>query len=530
MKKIASIILALFGILPVVAQVNTGTITFKAEGMQVAQPYFQKGLLLLHSFEYADAAEQFQMAQLLDPDFVMAYWGDALCYYHPVWGVLDYRKGRAALLKMGVSEESRAAKPKNEVEKGFLEAVEALYEEDKTNNERKQAYSDRMKELYTKHPDEAEVASFYALSLLGLAYDSRDLKQMDEAAAACQKALTKIPDHPGALHYVLHAYDDPSRAFKGLEAAEKYLKIAQGEHALHIPSHIFAAMGLWDKVVQANELSWEAAEKRVQKKKLSLEDRGYHSLWWLVYGYLQQGKHQKAAQLVQDMYRDARVSNSARSKHYLVAMKAAYLAETNNWSHSIAKIEIPTHDLNIVSKTTDQFLGGLAAYHKNDASRLSWVIGQLNDQRTMESNQMGKASASSPYSRPTTENDLRLVEAMEFELRALLAVLQNELDNAVLHAEKATQLEESSSLRVGPPALVKPAYELYGEILLTLNQPQKAPEKFDKALMRSPNRSLAVLGKYRAYKALDDKANMAKTKQLLLQNWKEADATVSAGL
>lgn len=518
------------------AQDQLGTINFKPEGMDVAQPYFQKGLLLLHSFEYDDAAGQFQMATLLDPDFVMAYWGEAMCYNHPIWHNQNFKKGRGVLLKLGVSREDRAAYAKNELEKGFLNAVELLYEEDKSKLERDAAYAAAMKALSEKFPEENEVLSFYALSLLGLASNGRDLELYDRAASVCQQVLAKNPEHPGALHYLIHAYDDPERAHKGLEAATRYGKIApDSEHALHMPSHIYVAMGMWHEMVKANELSWEAAEKRVQKKKLSLDDRGYHSFWWLAYGYLQQGKYQKAARMVEDMNRDARMSKSVRTRYHLTVMKAAYLVETGQWEHSIGKIEIPPQELNLVTKTIDLFVDGMGAYHKSDAARIDWIVRQINDLRSIESNQAARldqniSQCGAYLQKPTNENDLKLAETMELELRALSALLKNENAQAIDLMEKAVRTEESVPFMFGPPVVVKPANELYGEILLKLGHPGKALEKFDRALERAPNRTLSLIGKYSAHQQMDDNAGVSKIKQLIMQNWKNADLGLTATL
>ncbi len=521
---------------PSVAQQNLGKIDFKPSGTSVAQPYFHEGLLLLHSFEYDDAIEQFKMAQLLDPDFVMAFWGEAMCYNHPIWHTQEYEKGRGVLLKLGIFEEDRLALAKNDLEKGFLRAVEELYREDETKIDRDKAYSQAMKELHGQFPGENEVTAFYALSVLGLAYQGRDIELYDQAAELCKEVLKTNPYHPGALHYLIHAYDDPLRAHNGLEAAEKYGNIApDSEHALHMPSHIYVALGMWMESVKANEASFAVADERVVEKKLSLDDRGYHSYWWLEYSYLQQGRFDKAKEMVRSMYQDARMSKSARTRFHFTVMRAAYMVESNNWNSEIFNLDVPTAGLRLTTKMANMLLDGLKAYHNSDLNRLNWVANQMTDQLTMEKNSstIGKeiAVCGNNYSeRPTTEADMNLATAMELEVKGLAAYMSGNEEEAIEHFEKACELEQKTPFMFGPPVVAKPTFELYGEVLLKMGKPEKAIEMFDISLERAPNRTLSLIGKYNALKYSSQTTEAGKLKNKIMSNWIMADNQVKTSL
>jgi len=513
------------------AQQITAKVDFRPAGADVAQPYFQKGLILLYAFDYKEAIEQFKTAQLLDPNFVMAVWGEAMCYNRPICQVHDYEKGKGALLKLGIFEEDRINLAQNELEKGFLSAVEALYREDELKEKRLQDYFTLMKSLYEKYPEENEVKAFYALAILDRAFKRDDEELFDQATDICENILSKNTSHPGALLYLILANDTPPRAKKAFEAANKMEKLVPSSpFTLHIPSHVYLSQGKWDDVVKANELSWKAADEVVVKNRLSLDDRDYHSFRWLQYGCLQQGRYEKAENMVKDMYQDARMSQSARTRNHFLWMQSAYLINSENWNSPVARLEVPTNKLNITTKMAVLLTEGVKAYQNNDLSRLSWVSERMTDQLTIERNN-GEAVSDNHFaiccnetvSRSANEVDLLLAEAMELEINALSALKDGEKDQAIEWLEKACALEAGTPFRSGPPVMVKSSFELYGEILLELGQPQKAAEFFDKSLERYPNRTLSLLGKYKALKYGGDNARASKVKNQILLIWKLAD-------
>lgn len=515
----------------VFAQVSDA-ISFTPEGKDVAQPYFKEGLMLLHVFEYEEAAEKFKTAQLMDPDFVMAYWGEAMSYYQPLWNKLEVKKGRAALLKLGLFPEDRIAMAKNALEKGFIGSVEKLYEEGIPEPARIEAYNAVLKTMKDQFPDHPEVLSFYALSVLD--NSCGEAEKLDIAAESCQKALAENPNHPGALHYLIQSYDTPGRADQGLKVADKFFAVApEYEHALHIPSHIYAGLGLWDKMAVANKKSWEVAEARVKKEKLSLEDRGYHSLWWLQYASLQKGQYSKSAEWAKEMYQDARLSKSKKTRFHALVLRTNYLIESEDWNNTVSNYDIPAAEIHILVKANDLLAKGLKAYHTSDNRKLEWITGQLEDLRIMEKSSVG-ANQSCIYepliNRNTNEQDLELIEAMELELRALLALTINDTEKAITHIKKAVEIESSVPHVNGPPLIFKPANELYGEILLKLNKTQEAVVQFDNALEKHPNRSRSLVGKYKALNAAGNSAEAATVKKQILSNWKDADPGLAAGI
>ena len=183
-----------------------GSTDIQVTGSADAMPFFRNGYLLLHSFEYEDAAEQFVKAQETDPDFVMAYWGEAMTKNHPLWKQQFTEKGMAALNKLADSPEARAAKATTQFEKDMLNGAEILFAEGE-KKEKDEQYKNYMEELYKKYPENLEVASFYALSLLGAVKGGRDKEAYEKGAIIAQGVIKENPNHPGALHYLIHSYD-----------------------------------------------------------------------------------------------------------------------------------------------------------------------------------------------------------------------------------------------------------------------------------------------------------------------------------
>ena len=514
----------------VAQEYHLGEINFQATGDEVAQTYFVKGMLLLHNFEYADAAQEFEMASLLDPNFVMAYWGEAMCYNHPVWFQQNFEKGKGALYKLGVKSDERIGKAQTDIEKDFIRAIELLYGEDPDIKVRNGKYETAMAEMYKKYASDEEVATFYALSLLGNCYTGEEKDKFDLAARVLLKVNASNPAHPGALNYLVQLYDDPARAYKGKKAADAYFKLAtDSKYALHAPSHTFLANGEWDRVVECNGASWKAAEIWVKKRKKSLEDRDYHSLWWLQFGYLQEGKYAKALELLVNMNRDARYSRSERLRFHLAMMRGHYLAESGKWLNDVTKIEIPTKGFSASTKNMCFFVDAMAAMEKNDFPKVGWYLNQMTDQRMVEQNQKPEFNdfrncGTAPILRTSgLEQELALAECMEWELQALMALKRNKYDEAVEHIKKAVDLEDKTRYQPGPSVVLMPSHEIYGEILLAMGKSPEAIKQFDLALQRRPNRSLSLLGKYKALKKLGETQKMTQLKELLMKNWKDAD-------
>ncbi len=474
---------------------SLGKIDFPNSGSPAAQEQFLRGVLLLHSFEYEDARESFRQAQALDPDFAMAFWGEAMTYNHAVWVEVDLEKARGTLTKLGASKEERAAKVPTEREKGYLEAVEILYGEgDKIA--RDEAYAESMKNLSQKYPNDLEAASFYSLALLGSCQTKRDYPVYMEAAAVSEEVYGKNPKHPGAVHYLIHSYDDPVHASLGLRPARVYAQVApSAAHALHMPSHIFLALGMWDDVIASNQASWAAADARMQSKKLGVDARGFHALHWLEYGYLQQGRDDEAMKALVVMEEDAKKSGSTRTRWHLTAMRAAYVVETQDWKGSAAAMKIDTSGLDFSIQGTDLFVTGLSALKTGNAAAAQKALADMKSSRKTATSKM-KDQDTHPchaYSR-YEQTDIEAVQVMEKELEALLLLSEGKGDEAVKLMLEAVAIEDSMNFEFGPPLPVKPIHELFGEVLLELKRPGEAQIQFEAALSRTPGRALSLKG------------------------------------
>ena len=507
------VVLSLMGFLQVQAK-DLGQIDFPTSGSLEAQKHFLRGVLLLHSFEYDDAGEEFQKAQKLDPDFALAYWGEAMTYNHPIWAGQDREAGRAVLNRLAPTPEKRLAKAPTEREKGYLRVVEILYGEgDKKSRDR--VYAEALKRLSKQYPDDLEAASFYALAILGTSNEDRHIPTYMKAAAIGEEVYGRDPEHPGALHYLIHSYDDPVHAPLGLRAARVYAKIAPAAaHALHMPSHIFLALGMWDDVVASNEASWQATETRVKRKGLPVEKRNFHALYWLEYGYLQQGRYREARRMLSIMEEDARRSGSRRTRGQLARMRAAYILETRQWDGDAVGIEVDRSALNLEAAATDLFASGLSAIKTGKRLAAEEELSHMKIQRRLVSE---PASAGS-----TAEIQAAII--MEKELEALILLHRKKAEQAVEVMKEATAAEDSRSFDYGPPIPVKPSHELLGEILLELGQPQEARSEFELALARAPKRVLSLKGLARAAEWLGDQTTAQETAHELRRIWKSADA------
>ncbi|MEZ4586607.1 MAG: hypothetical protein R2909_09435 [Gemmatimonadales bacterium] len=280
-------LVAAAAVAPAAAQL--GSVAFPSSGSAAAQPAFLRGVLLLHSFEYGRAAQAFREAQQADPGFALAYWGEAMTYTHPIWNEQDLPAARAALARLGATPEARAAKAPTERERGYLAAVEVLYGEG-PKERRDTLYQRAMERLAAAHPEDLEARALDALALMGLSQGTRNVPTYVRAGAIALDVLRANPEHPGAAHYVIHAFDDPVHAPLGLPAARAYSKIApDAPHAQHMTTHIFLALGMWSDVV---------AQNTVAAGPDSARWRPGHYTSWLGYGLLQQGRVREAAALL----------------------------------------------------------------------------------------------------------------------------------------------------------------------------------------------------------------------------------------
>ncbi len=472
-------------------------------------------MLLLHSFEYPDAAEAFREAQQIDPDFALAYWGEAMTYNHPIWQQQDREAALAALRRLGSTPEARIGKAGSEREKDYLRTLDVLYG-DGDKRSRDFAYADAMRRLYEKYPHDHEAAVFYALALLGTAHEGRDIPTYMRAAAVAEEVFRDNPQHPGAAHYMIHSYDDPVHAPLGLRPARAYSRIAPAaSHAQHMTSHIFIALGMWDEVVAANETAWDVADQRVKRKGLSSDARNAHALRWLAYGYIQQGRYEDARRQVEIMRKDAEASGSPRARSYLALMRADYLVNTQRWNDPAVAIEVELRGLGRATAASHTFATGLAALKRGDREMAERVAGRLKEERESASRGGGDYPP-----------DLQAIRVLELELRALLALEDGSTSQALELMKEATSIESEMPFEFGPPFIVKPSPELLGEMLLQLGRPAEAREAFEAALRRAPRRTASLLGTARAAEEIGDRAAAREAYDTLRRIWHRADAAL----
>ncbi|MBI4468002.1 MAG: tetratricopeptide repeat protein [Acidobacteria bacterium] len=505
---------------------DLGRIDFPTSGAAEAREHFLRGVLLLHSFEYDDAREEFRKASKLDPGFAMAFWGESMTYTHPLWNQQDLEGGKAALLRLASTSEARLAKAPTEREKDFLRAVEILYGEGDRNS-RTRAYADSMAQVHARYPDDLEAAAFYALSILGTCTEGRDIPAYMKAGAIAEEVYEKNRQHPGALHYMIHSYDDPVHAPLGLRPARIYAKVAPAAaHALHMPSHIFIPMGMWDEAAASNEASFAAGEERVRRKALRSDQRNYHALWWLEYGYLQQGRYRDARGLLAMVEEDAKKIGSRTTRVHLGYMAAAYAIETRQWNALSAAAD--TSGLGLTSAGINLFARGMAAVKQGNFEAASKVLSELWVRRKAEAGLHSPHAGHHGASSPQSSSDTQAVEVMEKELEALLRLKEGKPGEALALMQDATRIEESMSFDVGPPTIVKPSHELLGEMLLELGRPAEARVQFEAALARAPKRALSLLGLARAASGAGDRAAANECYAELKRVWHRADPDVSA--
>ena len=493
-------------------QSNLGRVEFPTSGSPAAQGHFLRGLAALHSFWYEEALDAFRESTKVDPDFMMGYWGEAMTYNHPLWSEQDVAAAREVIAKIKDT-------PKlSDRERAYLNAVKLLYG-DGDKHARDLAYSGAMEKIYRAYPEDLDAAAFYSLSLLGLMQPGEKGYRLQAQAGAIALAVyEKNPNHPGAAHYIIHAFDDPDHAILALPAARRYSDIApEAHHARHMPSHIFLQLGMWPEAAASNESAWESSDSWMKRKKLPLSVRDYHSLHWLLYAYLQQGRYSKAEgllKLMKQVMAESTYDNKLRPDYYennYANMAAAFIVETERWD--LANELFPMSKAPVSSQETPS--GG---HNTHGSSQTPNTTRYSNASRVLPPF-IRALSASIRGSNVETE----LPGIRELEVSAVAAATKGDFKTAIDVMQKATKTEEESGAPSGPPSLIKPTHELFGEILLKAGKPADAVAQFKTALLRQPNRARSLLGLARAAAQSGDQSTATATYTKFLEQWKQAD-------
>src|SRR5437762_11403110 len=320
------------------APVELGTINFPTSAKPAAQASFLIGTKALFSFEFDLAGDAFREAQKADPAFALGYWGEAMSFNHPLWAQQDLASARKALEKLAPTAAARALKAPAGKERELIEAADVLFGAgDKLA--RDVAYAQALGRMHAKYPQDDEISVMYALSLLGTARPGeKSTRNAMQAAALALEVFQRHPQHPGAAHFIIHAFDDPDHAILALPAARAYSRIApSAAHALHMPSHIFVQLGMWDDVVASNIVAYKAAVDLADKKNLPRGREDFHTLSWLQYANLQQGNADEAEKALATAKAVAEKDASPRVRDGYAAMKARQIVETAKWE----KIALP---------------------------------------------------------------------------------------------------------------------------------------------------------------------------------------------
>lgn len=474
-----------------------GTIDFPTSGSAAAQPAFIRGVLFLHSFEYAAAAAAFREAQRQDPGFVMAYWGEAMTFTHAVWNQQDLDSARLALVKLGATREARLARATTPRERAYLTAVETLYGEG-SKPRRDTLYAGAMQRMMEQFPDDMEARSFTALAILGLNQAIRSVPDYMRAAALVEPVFARNPDHPGAAHYLIHAFDDPDHAPLGLPAARAYSRIApDAAHAQHMTTHIYLALGMWADVVSQNVIAMD----------LTRAVPGHYT-WWLGYGLLQQGRYVDALRHLERVR--AGMSASLGQRSALMGMRGEYLINTERWTAEPGRWFINIGE-GSYAVAVQEFVRGFVAAKRGDTSEAGFARGEL----------VRRTAAV----RDTLE--VRALGVMDLELRAVLRRLEGANDDAIALLREATRAEDALPVDFGPPGILKPSHELLGDLLLDLGRPAEAKQEYTRALALAPGRARSLIGLVRAAAAAGDRETAEAAYRQLAANWRQADGDLT---
>jgi tetratricopeptide (TPR) repeat protein len=492
-----------------------------------AQQDFMRGLLLLHLFEYPDAAESFRAAEQADPGFAMAYWGEAMTFNHPVWNEVDVRAGQAALAKFAPTPEARAARIANPRERAYMGDLEILYSGEGSKAVLDARYADAMKKLSHDDPADDEANLFYALALLGRSEGVRAVPTYLEAAAIAKSVFQRNPNHPGAAHYWIHGMDDPQHAAGALVAARALSKIApEAGHAQHMCSHIFLALGMWDDVVRANVAATSVVNRQAEAAGKPPRHCGHYN-YWLEYGFIEQGRIADAEKVLTGCHEDALAAQMSAANRVaidpdgtragsFIVMHNTFLLDAASASPQVASLSVNL-DGALMPQFNDAYGRGLAAAEAGDVATAEAQLGHLNV--LLPQTPALFDSGGIPPGNP----DREVPQIQSLQLKAALLAAQGHIDDAVAAARQAVELGKNLAYAFGPPYPGKPSSELLGELLLRQNKPAEARAAFEAALEGMPNRTQTLLGLARAESAMGDRAAAAKSYGALLKIWNSAD-------
>jgi hypothetical protein len=477
-----------------------GRVIFPSSCTPQAQKTVELGVALLHSFEYQQVEQAFGEAARQDPHCAIAYWGEAMGLYHQLW---DFPNENTLRAGRQYAQEGKKARAKTDRERAYIAAASAFYQENPklSHRDRRLAYAQAMAQLHRKFANDDEGAAFYALSLVALAEDGdNEMANRKQAIAILQRLFQKHPDNPGMAHYLIHATDTPQLASQGLEAARAYAKIAPASsHALHMPSHIFIRLGLWQDCINSN---LAAAAAAAQATRAHLADSGYqfHAMDFLDYAYLQSGQLGKAQSVVEELKSVPGASADDIADHQAMLL-ARNALESHQWKEAAAlaipNVKLLWQDTTYFARTVGAARSGNVAAARQDLDTLKKIVAVRN----AHNKELGYSGHSG--------------EALDqMEAEAWLAFAKGETEAALQvmgNAVKREQEEGVSYDRV-------PAREMQADMLLELKRPSEALAAYKEALRDSPRRFNSLYGAARAAEVAGNGAEAREYYATLVQS------------
>jgi hypothetical protein len=488
-----------------------GKVNFPISCDVAVQPEFSSAVAMLHSFWYEKASETFARVAAKDPACGMAYWGIAMTYYHPIWeapGPADLKAGVAAVKK------ARSVGAKTQRERDYIGAIEAFYvDSDKVDHRiRALAYEKAMEQLQARYPDDREAAIFYSLALLATAPPTdKTYVNQRKAGSILEPIFVEQPEHPGVAHYIIHAYDYPPLADKALAAARRYARIApDSPHALHMPSHIFTRLGLWNESIDSNLASAASAERN------NAPGNELHARDYLIYAYLQEGRDSEAKNALKAVLHGR--ADDPQYMNWLYATStspARFAVERHRWSEAAALV-VPAntfpHERYAWTEANLHFARALGASHTGDteaALKDLQYLAAIEGLLTQENNKYWADQV----------NIQREIAA------AWITLAEGKPEDALQQMRSAADHEDKTDKHNVTPGVILPARELLGEMLLELKQPAEATIEFEATLRTAPNRFNTLSGAARAAKLSGDseKAKSYYTKLLAICSQTDGD-------
>ena len=450
-----------------------GNISFPISCSADDQQDFNRGVALLHSFSYKNARLQFQQIRQRDSFCAMAYWGEAMSFYHQLW---DRPTANELVEGAKLIQGAKDAPIKAERERAYIEAAAAFYNSDPAvrYETRRAAYSEAMKRVHERFPQDDEASLFYALSLLSSPDAGKnDFAITRQAVVIIQDVFARQPNHPGAAHYLIHACDNPVMAAQALAAAQRYAQIAPASpHAVHMPSHIFARLGMWDEDIRSN-----LASVKIAKEQKSFPDM-LHAMNFLEYAYLQQGKLEEAKQIETQALKipKGQLSDMEGMFNYVrVRFPALYLLETHDWKAAQA-MPVP-EDAEADFQAVVYWTRAVASGHLRDAQAAQAAVAGYD----AKLDEVRKSSYAYVADSMTRERD---------EAHAWLAFAQGQTEKAVELLSAVADKQD----REGKGEVELPAREMLADVFLAANRPADALVQYGRCLRTDPNRLNSMQG------------------------------------